>query len=125
MVCRMCQAVGTQLEVAYKRQMIGVGISYRERQRVRVQCLECGEDMALRLLSVHIQMQHGKAAGGRRHWGTMDPGRDPRTYKMAFPTLGVPRNCPIKWCRGRTVTRMATRVHFIHRNFRDNVIILY
>ena len=31
MVCRQCQAAGTQLEVAYGRQMMGEGSSYRER----------------------------------------------------------------------------------------------
>ena len=42
MVFRPCQTVGTQSEVAYDRQMTGAGLSYQERQQVRVQCLECG-----------------------------------------------------------------------------------
>ena len=39
MVFRPCQAVVTQLEVPYERQIMGEGISYQERQRVRVKCL--------------------------------------------------------------------------------------
>ena len=31
MVCCMCQAVGTQSEAAYKRKIMGMGLSYRER----------------------------------------------------------------------------------------------
>ena len=41
MVCRPCQAVGTQLEVVHERHMTGAGPSYQERQHVRVQCSEC------------------------------------------------------------------------------------
>ena len=53
MVCRTCQAAGTQLKAAYERRMTGAGLSYRDWQRVRVQCSECGEEMALGLLAVH------------------------------------------------------------------------
>ena len=42
-VLRPCQAVRTQLEAAYERNMAGAGISYWERQKVRVWCSECGE----------------------------------------------------------------------------------
>ena len=45
MFCRSCQAVGTQLEAAYRKQMTGEGPSYHERQKVQVQCREFGEDM--------------------------------------------------------------------------------
>ena len=86
MVFRPCQLVGTQLEAVYERRMTGVGASYQERQHVRVQCTGCGEDMALEFLAVHLQMQHWKATSGRRHWKTMPPSGEPRTYRMAFPT---------------------------------------
>ena len=56
MVCRPCQAAGTQSEAEYERWMTGAGLSYRERQQVRVKCLECGEEMALGLMAVHPQM---------------------------------------------------------------------
>ena len=36
MVCRPCQAVGTQSEVAYGQLMTGEGPSYQECQKVRV-----------------------------------------------------------------------------------------
>ena len=51
MVCLPCQAAGNQLEVAYGRRMTGEGSSYRERQKGRVQCKECGEEMALGLMA--------------------------------------------------------------------------
>ena len=57
MICCPCQATGTQSDVAAGRQMMGEGPSYRERQRGRVQCTECGEEMALGLLAGHMQTQ--------------------------------------------------------------------
>ena len=39
MVCRPCQAAGTQSEALYKRRMTGAVLSYQERQQVIVQCL--------------------------------------------------------------------------------------
>ena len=45
MVCCPCQAEGTQMEAAYMRQMKGEVTSYQERQKGRVQCRECGEEM--------------------------------------------------------------------------------
>ena len=55
MVCCPYQAAGSQLKAEYERQMTGAGLSYQKRQRVRVQCLECGEEMVLGSLAVHLQ----------------------------------------------------------------------
>ena len=54
MVCRPCQSAGIQSEAAYVRRITGAGPSYRERQRVWVQCTECWEEMALGLMEVHM-----------------------------------------------------------------------
>ena len=45
-VFRPCRAVGVQADEAYKLRMTGEGQRYQERQRERVQCMECGEDLA-------------------------------------------------------------------------------
>ena len=124
MVCCMCQTAGTQSEAAYERQMTGAGLSYQERQQVRVQGLDCGEEMTLGSLAVHIHINHGKAMGGRWNWGTTAPGGYPRTYKMVLPTVGIPRNCPVKGCRGKAVTWTSIQVHFLQQHVRDNVVIL-
>ena len=55
-----CQTSFTQSEATYERWMTGAVLSYRERQKVRVQCLECGEYVELGLLVFHQQTQHGK-----------------------------------------------------------------
>ena len=104
--------------------MTGAGNSYQERQLVWVQCTECGEEMALGLLAVHLQTQYGKKTGGRRNWETTSLGREPRTYIMDFPTNGGPQNCPIEGCLGQAATRKVVRVNFLHRHVRDTVIIL-
>ena len=40
--------------------MIGEGTSYRDKQRVQLQCAEWGEEMVVGSLTVHMQTQHGK-----------------------------------------------------------------
>ena len=62
--------------------------------------------------------------GGRLHWGTMVSGREPHTYKMYFPTMGVPRDCLVKGCWGRAAMRLAMRVHILHQHLRYTVIIM-
>ena len=58
MVFRQCQAAGTQSEAAYGQRMTGEGTSYRERQKVQVQCRECGEEMAAGLMAGNMKIQH-------------------------------------------------------------------
>ena len=42
--------------------MTGEGTSYRERKKIRVQCRECGEEMAFGSMAGHMRTQHGRAA---------------------------------------------------------------
>ena len=53
MLCHPFCAVGTHLEAAYKRHMKGEGLACQSRQRLRVQCLYCGMDLAVGLLEFH------------------------------------------------------------------------
>ena len=80
--------------------------------------------MALGSLAFHLQTQHGKESGMRRHWETTYSGGEPYIYRMAFPTARVPRNLPVKGCLVRAETRATMRVHFFHRHVRDIIIIL-
>ena len=91
---------------------------------MHVHCLECREEMTLVSLEVHLQAHYGTSKGGRQHQGTTAPGREPLTYKMAFPTVRGTRNCPAEGCWGQAVTWTAVRVQFFHRHVQDTVIIL-
>ena len=79
--------------------------------------------MVLGFMAVHLQTQHGKIKGRETALGKHPPVREPHTYRMAFPTYGVPRNRPIEGCPGRVAKRTAMRAHLFHRNVRDTVII--
>ena len=61
---------GTQSEVAYERRMMVGGLTYWARQRVRIQCPDCGEDLAAGSLAVHRKTKHGVDTGGRQQWDT-------------------------------------------------------
>ena len=101
-----------------------MGPTYRERLKGQVACGECGKMLAVGFLSSNLMTQHGRAAGRRRQWSTPAAGVRPQIYRMSFPEKGGPRNCPVAGCPGRVETSTAMRVHLLHRNVLDTVVIL-
>ena len=69
-------------------------------------------------------MQPGRAVEGRWGWADKPFGEAPQMYRMAFLAAGGPWNCLVEFCTGRTETRTAMRLHFLHRNFQNTVVIL-
>ena len=80
--------------------MTGEGPYYQEGHKVRVQCKEFREDMALELMERHTRTQQGRAAEEIYIWVAYPLGEEPRTYWMDLPTTGVPRSCPVEGCPG-------------------------
>ena len=68
--------------------------------------------------------QHGRVVETRWIWRTPDAGAGPRTFRMNFPEKGGSRSFPVEGCTGRAATRMAMRVHFLHRHVLNTVVIL-
>ena len=69
MVCHPCQATaGNITQAVYGRRLTGEGKSYKEQQRERVECAECGEQLAVGSMLSHLMTRHGKAAGRQRLW---------------------------------------------------------
>ena len=106
MVCRPCQAEGTQSEAAYGQNMTGEGPTYRERQRERVECGECGKEMAAGSLASHSMTHHGQAIEEQWSGEASATGGDPQTYRLALLTKGGPRSFPIEGFPGRACKRM-------------------
>ena len=74
---------------------------------------------------MHCQTQQGVAKGGLgSEGGEVDGGDEPRTYILTFPAKSGHRPCPVEGCSGRASTLTAMRVHFCHRYFGENVLIL-
>ena len=125
MVCQPCQASWVNADKAYTWQMTGEGQSYKERQRERVLCPECGKDLEKGSLFAHCQIHHGVAKWGSGQEVDKEVGgEDPRTLRMLFLAKSGPRPCPVKGFSGRSTTWTVMRVHFRHWHFRDTVLIL-
>ena len=56
------------MEEAYGRLMTGEVPTFRERKRERVNCGDCGKEMATGSLNSHRMSQHGKAREKRWTW---------------------------------------------------------
>ena len=68
MTCRPCPGSGNQLEEAYGQKMMGEGPTYRERQKERVECRDCGKEMAAGLLASHRITHHEKSKAEEWSW---------------------------------------------------------
>ena len=65
MVCHPYQTVRNLTTEAYRKRVMGVLPTYRERQKGQVACRECGEVLAVVSLLIHLMTQHGRAVGRR------------------------------------------------------------
>ena len=99
-------------------------LTYQARQRVRVQCMDCGDDMMTGLMAVHQKNQHDVDSGDRRQQETPPPYGEPQTHHMSFPATSGPQECLVEESRGRAATRKLTRVSFMPRHVRDTMTIL-
>ena len=124
MVCHPCQAAGNLSEAAYRRRVAGEGLTYRERLKGRISCMECKEMMVEGSLASHRTTQHRRVAETGRSWRTLAAGAGPRKFLMEFPAKGGPWSCLVEGCPGRAGTRTAMRVHLIHRNVLNTMVIL-
>ena len=68
MNCRPFPAAGNQSEEAYGRLIMGEGLTYLERKKERVECRDCGKEMAAGSLDIHRMSQHGKTKERRWTW---------------------------------------------------------
>ena len=124
MACHPCRAgAGNRTEAGYSRRLTGVGKTYAESQRERVACGECGTVIADGSMSSHLMTRHGKAATRRHLWASQTTG-GPKMYQMHFPAKDGSRRCPVETCQGVLATRAAMRVHFVHRQVHDTMVIL-
>ena len=112
------------MEAAYRLQITGEGTTYREQQNGRVQCRECGEEIAGVSLSGSQMTQHGQEAEARRSWKTSTTGEDPWTYCMTFPAKGGLWSFPVEGCPGRAAMRTVMRVHLLPWYVLDTVVVL-
>ena len=86
MVSRPFRAYGVRAYKAYTHRMTGEGRSFKERQRERVLCPECGKELAKVSLVTHRQTQHDVDKGrlGSEGDNADGGGDESRTYKMGF-----------------------------------------
>ena len=105
--------------------MTGEGSTYQERQKERVECGDCGKEMAAGLLASHRMTQHGKAKADKWSWNeSATGGGETRTYQIELPTKGGTRVCPVEGCPGRARTQTEMRIQFWRRHVRDIVVVL-
>ena len=77
MVCQPCQMACNYLELAYWRQVTGVGPYSQERHQERVRCPEGSEELAAGSLDEHHEVQNGTSLGTQ--WAATPPPQPPES----------------------------------------------
>jgi hypothetical protein len=93
---------------------------YRERQRRRVECPECGTDLAEGSLAHHMRSRHGTTL--RSTYGATRAA--PSSYWVSFTKTLQQKQCPVEGCSGTAPSRDNLRRHFAHRHPEDTLCIL-
>ena len=101
-------------EHAYKRKLEGQGDTYRQRKRRRVQCVECGEDLAAGSVTSHMRSQHDMEPVPQ---GGPAPPLAPACYLCTWPApQGAPIPCPRRPCAYVAGSPNLLRRHFAVRH---------
>ena len=111
-----------QSSSTYRRRIGGGGESYRERQRRRVECPECGKSLAESSLPQHSLSQHGIVTFPPVSAGV--PQHPPAEYRISFPRTVKHRACPVEGCGNLATSHVKMRTHFAHRHPTDVIVIL-
>ena len=101
MDCRPCQVAGTQSVAVYWRRMTGEGPTYRERQKERVECRECGNEMAAVIVGIPQDDTAWEGNIGAMNLGILGHGRQPADVLAGLTDQGRATELP---CRGLTRT---------------------
>jgi len=122
MTCTPGPIKGMMSTEAYKRNRgVDGSDSFRQRQRRRVECSECGASMALNSLPHHLRSQHGIATDTSLTAVSQLP---PDSYRTSFPKTLPIRLCPVEGCSGSARSWDNLRRHFCHRHPDDTLCIL-
>ena len=100
-------------EAAYKRKLEGHGETYSQRKRRRIDCVECGRDLAVGSVTSHMRSQHGMEpvppgpAAPLSHTHYADVYRQTRRH---------PITCPVPDCIYSARSENLLRRHFATRH---------
>jgi len=112
---------GPESEEAYSRRCSGVGETYSERRRRKVECPRCHLPLAEASLASHLRTQHGESPAHRYPAVPVVPAG---SYELRYCVAdGKMLRCPKPGCDGKVNGAYAMRVHFNRRHPRDEVTI--
>ena len=106
---------------------MGKGPIFLEHQGSRVECPECGVEVAALFLLIHFQSQH--RVGGETGVGVSPPPPrvppgESQTYLVSFPKHLSQLRYQVAGCLGGSSSRTNLQIHFAHRHMWDTIVIL-
>jgi hypothetical protein len=109
------------LEAYWPNRGVAGSDTFKERKHRRVECAECGTDLAAGSLAHHMmRSRHGTVL--QSVYDAVGP--VPSSYRVSFPKTMRQRLCPVEGCSGRALSGDLLRRHFVHRHPEDTLCIL-
>ena len=126
MICHPGHISHRVTDAAYGRRLGHGGLSFRERNRQRVECPICKVGLAQSSLSRHMQTRHGQDI---LPVATPPPVSTAAVvYKVSFPKTDCAKGrgaaCPVDSCGFKATTWIGMRYHFQFRHPKDSIHIL-
>ena len=113
MACQPGPISGRKFASAFGRRITGEGDPHSMRQRRRVVCEECGSELVVESMGVHLQTQHGRSG---RAMTLPPPFPIPmqNEFRVALPCTDTSINCPVEDCPGRATSRTNLSLNCMH-----------
>ena len=109
-------------DAGYTRRITGTGLTYRDRQRQKINCPRCDKSLTRGALKQHLRSIHGEDP--METTLAYKPTLPPQTYRISFPRTSARRDCPVPGCIGGGTTHANLRYHFMMRHPTDTLCIL-
>ena len=100
MVCQPEPISRQKYATSYGRQMTSKGHSHCVKQRQMLVCGECGSELAMEYIASHIQIQDVWKVQAMKLPQPLNL-LTSKEYRVAFPQMATPINCPVEGCLGR------------------------
>ena len=74
-------------------------------------------------MAKHLHIQNGRSGRDRRILRPLKLHK-PKEYRLEFPRMSTPIDCPVEGFPGRAKIFTSIRLHFMHRNAEDTIVVL-
>ena len=113
MVCQPGHIARQKSATSYGRQMTSKGYPHYVKHCRMLVCGECGSDLAMEYIASHSQIQDVWKVQAMKLPQPLNL-LTSKEYRVAFPQMATPINCPVEGCLGRAARHTNLLLHLMN-----------